>query len=155
MKAFKWVFATWAVGVLCTAGLAQASDGLVGLRSPYTAKDTMDRLEANAKARGFTVFARVDHAAGAAQVGKKLRPTEVLIFGNPAGGTLFMECAQSIGIDLPLKALVWEDASQQVWLAYNDPAFIAQRHETPKCAAVEPTRKALSGLVEATVAPKP
>ena len=151
MKAFKWVFATWAVGVLCTAGLAQASDGLVGLRSPYTAKDTMDRLEVNAKARGFTVFARVDHAAGAAQMGKKLRPTEVLIFGNPAGGTLFMECAQSIGIDLPLKALVWEDAASQVWLGYYDPGFLAKRHGAAACPAVEGLRKALAGLGDAAV----
>ena len=76
----------------------------------------------------MTIFARIDHAAGAAKVGKKQRSTEVLIFGNPQGGTPFMECNQTVGIDLPLKALVWEDASGQVWLGYNDPAFLVQRH---------------------------
>jgi uncharacterized protein (DUF302 family) len=156
-KTFMNTLRIWAAAslaaVLSLASLAQASDGLVGLRSPHNVKETMDRLEAVAKSGGFTVFARVDHAAGAAKIGKTLRPTEVLIFGNPAGGTPFMECAQSVGIDLPLKALVWEDASKQVWLGYNDPAFIAQRHETPSCAAVLPTRQALAGLAEAAVAP--
>ena len=132
---------------------AHATDGLVGVRSPYSAKETMDRLEAIAKERGQTIFARVDHAAGAAKVGKFMRPTEVLIFGNPAGGTPFLECAQSVGIDLPLKALVWEDASKQVWLGYNDPTYLAQRHEIPKCTAGEPVRKTLAALASAAVAP--
>jgi uncharacterized protein (DUF302 family) len=75
----------------------------------------------------------------------------VLIFGNPQGGTPFMECAQSVGIHLPLKALVWEDAEGQVWLGYNDPAFLAQRHGVAQCPAVSSMSKALSGLAEATV----
>ena len=132
---------------------AHATDGLVGVRSPYSAKETMDRLEAIAKERGQTIFARVDHAASAAKVGKFMRPTEVLIFGNPAGGTPFLECAQSVGIDLPLKALVWEDASKQVWLGYNDPTYLAQRHEIPKCTAGESVRKTLAALASAAVAP--
>jgi uncharacterized protein (DUF302 family) len=86
------------------------------------------------------------------KVGKTLRPTELLIFGNPQGGTPLMECAQSAGIDLPLKALVWQDEASQVWLGYNDPAFLAQRHGVPVCPAAENLRKALSGLAEATVA---
>jgi uncharacterized protein (DUF302 family) len=98
------------------------------------------------------VFARIDHAAGAAKVGKALRPTELLIFGNPQGGTPFMECAQSVGIDLPLKVLVWEDATAQVRLGYNDPAYLAQRHGAASCPAVENLRKALAGLAEAAVA---
>ncbi len=77
----------------------------------------------------MTVFARIDHAVGAAQVGLDLRPTEVVIFGNARGGTPLMQAAQTIGIDLPLKALVWEDAVGKVWLSYNDPAWLAQRHE--------------------------
>ncbi|HSW26037.1 MAG TPA: DUF302 domain-containing protein, partial [Burkholderiaceae bacterium] len=101
---------------------------------------------------GLTVFARIDHAAGATKVGKSLRPTELLIFGNPQGGTPLMECAQSAGIDLPLKALVWQDEAAQVWLGYNDPAFLAQRHGAASCPVVENLRKALSGLVEAVVA---
>ena len=128
------------------------ADGLVAIKSPYSAKETMNRFEENAKQRGLTVFARIDHAAGAAKIGKTLRPTEVLIFGNPQGGTAFMECAQSVGIDLPLKALVWEDAQGQVWLGYNDPAFLAQRHGVAQCPAVSALTKALSGLAEATIA---
>ena len=128
------------------------ADGLVAIKSPYSAKETMNRFEENAKQRGLTVFARIDHAAGAAKIGKTLRPTEVLIFGNPQGGTAFMECAQSVGIDLPLKALVWEDAQGQVWLGYNDPAFLAQRHGVAQCPTVGGLSKALSGLAEAVVA---
>jgi uncharacterized protein (DUF302 family) len=97
------------------------------------------------------VFAGIDHAAGAAKAGKSLRPTELLIFGNPKGGTPLMECAQTAGIDLPLKALVWEDDAQQVWLGYNDPKYLAQRHGIADCPAVENLHKALTGLVEATI----
>jgi uncharacterized protein (DUF302 family) len=132
--------------------LAAAADGLVVVKSPYSAKDTMNRLEGIVKKRGLNVFARIDHAAGAAKIGKVLRPTEVLIFGNPQGGTPLMECAQSAGIDLPLKALVWEDATSQVWLGYNDPAFLAQRHGVAQCPVVENLRKALAGIAETTVA---
>ena len=133
--------------------VAGAADGLIAVKSPYSAKDTMNRLEDLVKQRNLNVFARIDHAAGASKVGKSLRPTELLIFGNPQGGTPFMECAQSAGIDLPLKALVWEDASSQVWLGYNDPAFLAQRHGVPQCAVVDNLRKALAALAEAAVAP--
>ena len=112
----------------------------------------MDRLESVVKQRGLNVFARIDHAAGASKIGKSLRATEVLIFGNPQGGTPFMECAQSVGIDLPLKALVWEDGNAQVWLGYNDPEFLAKRHEVPNCPVVANLRKALAGLTEATIA---
>jgi uncharacterized protein (DUF302 family) len=132
--------------------VAKAADGLIALKSPHSAKATMDKLEVLVKQRGLNVFARIDHAAGAAKVSKSLRPTEVLIFGNPQGGTPFMECAQSVGIDLPLKTLVWEDASGQVWLAYNDPAYIAQRHGVAQCPAVENLRKALGGLTQAAIA---
>lgn len=132
---------------------AHAADGLVAVKSPHGAAQTMDRLEAAVKQRGLNVFARIDHAAGASKVGKTLRPTELLIFGNPQGGTPLMECAQSAGIDLPLKALVWQDEAQQVWLGYNDPAYLAQRHGAAACPVVENLRKALAGLAEATVAP--
>ena len=141
------------VSLLCCGTLASAADGLVAVKSPHSAKDTMTRLEEAVTKRGLTVFARIDHAAGAAKIGKTLRPTELLIFGNPQGGTPFMECEQTVGIDLPLKALVWEDASAQVWVGYNDPAYLAQRHGAPACPAVETLRKALGALVEATVKP--
>jgi len=105
-----------------------AADGLTTLRSSYGPKDTMTRLEAEVKARGMTVFARIDHAAGAAGAGLSLRPTELLIFGNAKAGTPLMQTVQTTGIDLPLKALVWEDASGATWLSYHDPAWLAQRH---------------------------
>lgn len=130
---------------------AFAADGLVSVKSPYSAKETAARLESTIKDKGLTLFARIDHAAGAAKIGKTLRPTEVLIFGNPQGGTPLMECAQSAGIDLPLKALVWEDASAQVWLSYNDPAYLAKRHEASSCPVVENLSKALSGISSAVV----
>lgn len=104
------------------------ADGLTIVQSTVGARTTMDRLEAEVRAKGLTVFARIDHAAGAAAVGMELRPTELLIFGNARGGTPLMQANQVVGIDLPLKALVYEDAAGKVWLAYNDPAWIVQRH---------------------------
>jgi uncharacterized protein (DUF302 family) len=137
---------------LAFGAAAHAADGLVAVKSPHSAKATMDKLEAVAKEKGLNIFARIDHAAGAAKIGKALRPTEVLIFGNPQGGTPFMECAQSVGIDLPLKALVWEDASAQVWVGYNDPAWIAKRHAVETCPVAGNIAKALAAITEATVA---
>jgi len=142
-----------AASVMTASTLAAASDGLIAVKSPHSAKVTMDRLEDIVKKRGLNVFVRVDHAAGAAGVGKTLRPTEVLIFGNPQGGTPFMECAQAVGIDLPLKALVWEDASSQVWLGYNDPAWLAKRHGAANCPAVGNLSKALEGIAGAAIQP--
>jgi uncharacterized protein (DUF302 family) len=137
--------------LLAFSSASFAADGLVELKSPYPAKETMDRFESIAKEKGLNVFARVDHAAGAAMVGMTLRPTEVLIFGHPKGGTPFMECAQTVGIDMPLKALVWQDANGQVWLGYNDPAYLAERHHVKDCPAVGKLSKALSGLAKAAV----
>jgi uncharacterized protein (DUF302 family) len=105
-----------------------AAQGLTTVRSNFGPQDTMNRLETAVKAKGMTVFARIDHAAGAAAVGLSLRPTEVLVFGNAKAGTPLMQSVQTIGIDLPLKALVWQDASGDTWLSYNDPDWLAQRH---------------------------
>ena len=117
------------IAVMCLWGVqAMAADGLTTLQSRHGPKDTMNRLEAEVKAKGMTVFARIDHAAGAAEVGLPLRSTELLIFGNAEGGTPLMQSNQTIGIDLPLKALVWQDASGTTWLSYNDSAFLAHRH---------------------------
>jgi uncharacterized protein (DUF302 family) len=142
-----------AAPLMLIATLVIASDGLIAVKSPHSAKVTMDRLERIVKQRGLNVFVRVDHAAGAASVGKTLRPTEVLVFGNPQGGTPFMACAQAVGIDLPLKALVWEDASSQVWLGYNDPAWLAQRHGAADCPAVGNLSTALAGLAASATQP--
>jgi uncharacterized protein (DUF302 family) len=103
-------------------------EGLTSIRSSFGPKETMDRLDAEIRAKGMAVFARIDHAAGAAEVGLTLRPTELIIFGNARGGTPLMQSVQTVGIDLPLKVLVWQDASGETWLSYNEPRWIAQRH---------------------------
>jgi len=102
--------------------------GLTSIASKFGPKETMDRLEAEIRARGPTVFARIDHTAGAAELGLTLRPTELIIFGNARGGTPLMQASQTAGIDLPLKALVWQDAAGKTWLSYNEPSWIVQRH---------------------------
>lgn len=149
----KWLKVAVAGLLAMTASMAGAVDGMVALKSPHTALATMDKLERIVKERGLNVFARIDHAAGAAKVGKTLRPTELLIFGNPQGGTPLMECAQTAGFDLPLKALVWQDADSQVWLGYGDPVTIAQRHGAAQCPVVGNLGKALQSIADAVVAP--
>lgn len=139
--------------VLSCALAAHAADGLVVVRSPHSAADTASRLVAAVQARGLKLFARIDHAAGAATIGTTLRPTEVFIFGNPQGGTPLLECAQTAGIDLPLKALVWQDDKGQVWFGYNDLAWMAARHGASSCAVVPNLAKALAGLADAATAP--
>jgi uncharacterized protein (DUF302 family) len=105
-----------------------AARGLKTIRSNYGPEETMNRFEAEVRARGLIAFAHIDHAAAAEAVGLPLRPTELLVFGNASGGTPLMELVQTTGIDLPLKALVWQDASGITWLSYNDPTWIAKRH---------------------------
>ena len=124
-----------------------AAPGLTTIRSSFGPKDTMDRLETAVKAKGMTVFARIDHAAGAAAVGLPLRPTELLIFGNAKGGTPLMQSVQTIGIDLPLKALVWQDATGDTWLSYNDVDWLAKRHGLS--SETEPAAGTLAGVVAA------
>ncbi len=113
-----------------------AVQGLKTIKSNHSPQETASRLEAAVKAKGLTVFARIDHAAGASAAGLSLRPTEVLIFGNAKGGTPLMQAGQTIGIDLPLKALVWQDASGETWLSWNDPAWLAARHDVNGADAV-------------------
>jgi uncharacterized protein (DUF302 family) len=134
--------------LMCLWGAqAMAADGLTTIRSSHGPKDTMNRLEAEVKAKGMTVFARIDHAAGATAVGMSLRPTELLIFGNAKGGTPLMQSMQTIGIDLPLKALVWQDGSGSTWLSYNDPSWLAKRHGLGH--EVEATVSALAAALDA------
>jgi uncharacterized protein (DUF302 family) len=104
------------------------TEGLTTILSRLGPKETMDRLDVEVRAQGLQVFARIDHSAGAAKVGLELRPTEVIIFGNARGGTPLMQSAQTVGIDLPLKALVWQDAANKTWISYNEPSWIAQRY---------------------------
>ncbi|WP_456648895.1 MULTISPECIES: DUF302 domain-containing protein [unclassified Bradyrhizobium] len=123
---------------------AMAADGLITIKSSFGPEDTMKRLETEVKAKGLAVFAHVDHAAGAAAVGLTLRPTDLLIFGNAKGGTPLMQQAQTAGIDLPLKALVWQDEQGATWLSYNDPAYLAGRH-----GAGEPAKAAVAAMTAA------
>jgi uncharacterized protein (DUF302 family) len=124
-----------------------AADGLTTVPSSLGPKETMDRLEKEIKARGLTIFARVDHSAGAAEVGLTLRPTELLIFGNAKGGTPLMQANQTVGIDLPLKALVWQDGSGKTWLSYNAPSWLVKRHALG--TEVNPTVDAMAALLSA------
>ena len=113
-----------------TVSLAAEADsaGLISKKSKYSATKTINRLQSILKKKGITIFARVSHTKGAKKVKLKLRPTELLIFGNPKLGTPVMQSNQKMGIDLPMKALAWKDAKGQVWLTYNDPAYMAKRH---------------------------
>jgi uncharacterized protein (DUF302 family) len=122
-------------------------DGLITLAGGLSPKETMDRVEAAVIAKGMTVFARVDHAAGAATAGLALRATELLMFGNARGGTPLMQAVQTIGIDLPLKILVWQEADGRTWLSYNDPRWLAERHGLGPEA--EGTASAMDALLRA------
>jgi len=132
-----------------------AADGLTTIRSGHGPKDTMNRLEAEVKSRSLTIFAHIDHAAGATAAGLSLPPTEVLIFGNAKGGTPLMQAVQTIGIDLPLKALVWQDASGVTWVSYNDPAWLAKRHGVSGAAeaAVGNLSAALDAITKKAASP--
>jgi len=128
--------------------LVQAADnGLITMKSPYSVGETLDRFEKAVTGKGMTVFARVDHAQGAASVDLELRPTQLLIFGNPKIGTLLMQSNRTAAIDLPLKLLAWKDADGQVWIAYNDPAYLVQRHNiSDRDAVVAKMRKVLGNF---------
>ncbi|MGI9320610.1 MAG: DUF302 domain-containing protein [Thiogranum sp.] len=133
--------------------LANADNGLITAKSPYAVDETLDRFEAAVTNKGMTIFARIDHAKGAAKVGKELQPTVVLIFGNPTIGTLLMQSTQTAAIDLPLKLLAWEDDGGQVWIAYNDPDYLVKRHAiTDRDPVVEKMRKAMSHFTAVTIA---
>jgi len=133
---------------------AMAAEGLVTVKSAFGPEETMKRLEAEVKTKGMTVFAHVDHAAGAAAVGMTLRPTDLLVFGAAKGGTPLMQSVQTIGIDLPLKALVWQDEAGTTWLSYNDPAYLAHRHGLGESAPLNAMSGALKAIAtKATTAP--
>jgi uncharacterized protein (DUF302 family) len=120
-------------------------EGLTSIQSSFGPKATMDRLDAEIRAKGLNVFARIDHAAGAAEVGP-LAPTDLIIFGNARGGTPLMQSVQTVGIDLPLKILVWRDAANNTWISYNEPSWIAQRHGV---AGAESTIDKMADLLSA------
>lgn len=130
---------TTIIALILVVGLAlpvSAEPGLTNVKSAHDVKNTADRLETVLKEKGMTVFLRINHTEGARKVGKQLRPTELVIFGNPKVGAPLMQCGQTIGIDLPQKALIWQDEGGQVWLTYNDPQFLEARHGIDGCKPV-------------------
>ena len=124
------------------------SQGFIQVKSSYSVSETANRLISLIKQRNLKLFAQINHAAGAETVGEKLRPTQLIIFGNPKTGTPLMQCSQNVAIDLPMKALVWMDESGQVWIGYNDPAYLQSRHELNDCGKqiLEKIGKALENL---------
>jgi uncharacterized protein (DUF302 family) len=108
-----------------------ANNGIVNQPSKHSVDDTLDKLQNILEAKGIAVFALIDHSGEAAKVGMKMRPTKLLIFGNPKGGTPLMVAAPSIAIDLPVKILIWQDDQEKVWVSYNTPEYLAERHGVP------------------------
>ena len=110
----------------------ETNNGLLHVASPHSVPETLNRLESVLQSHGLTVFARVNHSGEAQKVGLTMRPTQLLIFGSPKAGTPLMVARPSIAIDLPLKALAWEDADGKVWLSYNSPQYLKERHGLPE-----------------------
>jgi uncharacterized protein (DUF302 family) len=133
--------------LLSTQAYADNSDGMIRNKSNNSVTATIDKLETALKNKGMTIFKRINHAAGAEKVGMQIRPTELLIFGNPKVGTPLMLCSQTAALDLPQKALAYKDESGQVWLVYNDPAYMAKRHNIIGCdASVQKVTNALANF---------
>jgi uncharacterized protein (DUF302 family) len=132
-----------------------APPGLISLKSTFSVKETVDKLVHLVESKGLTVFCRIDHAANAVAAGLQLRPTEVLIFGNGKGGTPLMQATQTIGIDLPLKALAWQDAGGQTWIGYNDPVWLTERHGSAaqSVAAATGMRTMLAAVTQSAAMP--
>ena len=146
--------APWLISIALLGAAAHADEGIVNVKSAYDVGTTADRLTSALTGKGMTVFTRIDHAAGAAKVGQTLRPTELVIFGNPKVGTPLMQCDRSVAIDLPQKALIWEDGEGQVWLSYNDPDYLARRHDLAACAkVVAKVKKVLANFAAAATSP--
>jgi uncharacterized protein (DUF302 family) len=145
------------IALILVVGIAQqvsADPGLTNVKSAHDVKNTADRLETVLNEKGMTVFMRINHGEGARKVGKQLRPMELVIFGSPKVGAPLMQCGQTIGIDLPQKALIWQDESGQVWLTYNDPQFLAARHGIDGCQAVlKKVQNALKNFARAATQP--
>ena len=135
--------------VLFVATPVMAVEGMINVHSSFNVKVTADRLESILNEKGMTIFKRVKHSEGASKVGIELRETELIIFGNPKVGSPLMECQQSIAIDLPQKALIWKDENAKVWISYNDPRYLQNRHKVTGCEEViSKVEKALSGIAK-------
>jgi uncharacterized protein (DUF302 family) len=126
-----------------------AADGVVAVPSSFTVEETADRMESILNEKGMTIFKRIKHSEGARKVGIELRETELILFGNPKVGSPLMKCQQSVAIDLPQKALIWEDDKAKVWISYNDPGYLKKRHAISGCEEVlSKIEKALAGIAK-------
>jgi uncharacterized protein (DUF302 family) len=133
---------------------ASANAEVIRKQSQNSVKDTIGKLEAVVKERGLTVFARIDHAAGARSAGLELRPTELLIFGNPKTGTPLMQAQQIMGLSLPLKVLAWQDADGNVWIGYDSPASVAADRDVARDnPVIGQVTQALNGLTDIAIKP--
>jgi uncharacterized protein (DUF302 family) len=131
------------------AATAHANSTLLTKPSKYSVPETIDRIEKAVTAKGMQIFARIDHGGEAKKVGLAMRPTQLLIFGNPKGGTALMVARPTAAIDLPMKALAWEDADGKVWLTYNSPELLQERHGVP--AELTSKLNSVGALLEQTV----
>ena len=144
----KSIFITLSI-IFITTQIA-AADGIVNVSSTFTVQETANRMERILKEKGMTIFNRIKHSESASKVGIKLRSTELIIFGNPKVGSPLMKCQQSVAIDLPQKALIWEDSNAKVWISYNDPAYLKKRHAISGCDAnISKIQQALAGITKA------
>ena len=126
-----------------------AVDGMINIQSNFNVEETADRMESVVKEKGMTVFKRIKHSEAANKIGIELRDTELIIFGNPKVGSLLMKCQQSVAIDLPFKALIWEDDNAKVWISYNDPRDMEKRHSITDCEKIiSKVEKALTGITK-------
>ena len=138
-----------ALSIVCIAIPALAADGMVTVPSTHTVEETAERLESVLHEKGMTIFNRIKHSEAAAKVGIELRKTELILFGNPKVGSPLMKCQQSVAIDLPQKALIWEDDNAKVWISYNDPRYLEKRHNIAGCEEViAKIEKALAGITK-------
>jgi len=135
-RALPFILTVAVLTVVAAAAPARAADGVIVIRSGNDVKTTMNKLEKALTEKGVTIFARIDHAGGARSIGQTLRPTELLIFGNPNLGTPLMQKKQEIGLDLPLKALVFQGEDGKTYIAYSDPAFLSKRYGIAEPATV-------------------
>jgi len=140
--------------IILGAGQLDADNGLITIKSPHSVKATADRLESLLREKGQNIFARISHSDGAMKAGLSLKPTELIIFGNPKGGTPLMNCNRTMAIELPQKFLIWQDNSGKVWLTYNDMDYLAKRHGIEECATKIPfIKKTLKGFAEGATKP--
>ena len=136
--------------IIFIASPVAAADGVIDIPSSFDVSETADRIEKMLKEKGMTIFNRIKHSESAAKVDITLRDTELIIFGNPKVGSPLMECQQSVAIDLPQKALIWKDERSKVWISYNDPRYLEERHTISGCEEIlAKIGKVLSGIVKA------